>query len=141
MKEDPAGRDFVDELECEVGARTSNVAQLRECTSGMAARGAEGTKLLSYQWNLAVEEGKFQQARDLVEQARMAGTPADKIASMLKVTSSYERWHWIRLGLAMLAVALLGTGVGIGVRAFQRRQRGATGSATPPPPSAATAPG
>jgi hypothetical protein len=141
MREDPAGHDYVDDLECEVAIRTSNVAQLRECTSGMAALGKEGPKLLSYQWNLAVEEGKFRQARDLVEQARVAGTPADKIASMLKVTSTYERWHWIRLGLVMLAVALLGTGVGVGVRAFQRRQRGAAGSAAPPPPSAAPAAG
>jgi hypothetical protein len=136
MKDDPAGHDFVDELECEVGVRTSNVVQLRECTAAMAARGVEGPRLLVYQWNLAVLEGNFKQARELAERAQAAGVPADQVADMLKATASYERQRWLRIGMILVGLGLIGGGIGIGVRALMRRRARPAGGAPPGPPTA-----
>jgi tetratricopeptide (TPR) repeat protein len=140
MREDPAGRDFVDELECDVGVRTSNVAQLRECTAALAASGASGSKFLAYQWNLAVQEGKFGLARELVTRIRDSGTmPPDRIADMLKVTSSREKSHWTRVALVVFALALLSGGVGVAVRAIRRRRAASDSGPTPPAENAPVA--
>jgi tetratricopeptide (TPR) repeat protein len=140
MREDPAGRDFVDDLECEVGVRMSNVAQLRECTAALAAKGKYDSKLLSYQWNLAVQESNFGTARELVERARAAGVPPARIAEMLRATASREKWHWIRVGLVLLAFALLCSGIGVAARTLRRRRIGSDSGAPPSPPSVVNAP-
>jgi tetratricopeptide (TPR) repeat protein len=140
MHEDPTGRDFVDDLECEVGVRTSNVAQLRECTAALAAKGKYDSKLLSYQWDLAVQESDFRTARELIERAKAAGVPAGRIADMLKATASRERWHWIRVGLVLLGFALFCSGIGVAARTLRRRRTGSDSGAPPSPPSVANAP-
>jgi hypothetical protein len=124
MRQDPVGRDAVDDLECEVGVRTSNVAQLRECTAGLLAHGANDPKLLAYQWNLAVQENKFGLARTFIDRAKAKGVPPDKVAQMQKVTSAHRRWYWIRSVGAFLAFALLLVSVGAAARAIIRRVRG-----------------
>jgi hypothetical protein len=135
MREDPVGKDFVDPLECDVGVRTSNVAQLRECTAGMAARGANDVKFFTYQWNLAIQEHKFGVARTFVERARLAGLPPAAVAALLKTTGSEQRVYWIRVGFAILALGLLAGGVRVAARALQRRRAGSSGGSTPPPSS------
>jgi tetratricopeptide (TPR) repeat protein len=143
MREDPTGRDFVDELECEVGARNSNVAQLRECTAAMAARGANDAKFFTFQWNLAMQEHKYGLARAFVERARLAGLAPPAVATLLDTTRSEQRWYWLRIGLAVLALGLLAGGVRVAVRALQRRRAGASGGTTPPaasPPSSSSPP-
>jgi hypothetical protein len=140
MREDPASRDFVDELECEVGVRTSSVAQLRECTAGLAAHGGiADSKLFSYQWNLAVQENHFGLARDLVARAKVAGIPPEKLAEMLKVTSSREKLYWMRVALVVLAFVLFSAGIGVAARAMRRR-RGVGSSSGAPPPAVDNAP-
>jgi tetratricopeptide (TPR) repeat protein len=140
MREDPASRDFVDDLECQVGVRTSNVDQLKECTAALALRTPDSPSLLSYQWALAMEEKKFDQARDLIERARAAGMPAENLVSMEKKTSESERWRRIQIGLVLLATALLIGGAAIATRAMRQRRGALARSATPPVEKAA-APG
>ena len=73
MKEDPAGREAVTDLECQVGARTSNVLQLQGCTRALSARAPNDAKTLTYLWALAVAEGRFEDGRKLAERAKGAG--------------------------------------------------------------------
>ncbi len=140
MKEDPVGRGFADDLECQVGVRTSNVAQLRECTAALVAAAPENPRVLSYQWNLAVEEGKFTLAKELIARAGAAGLAPDTVLRMQKITSTTERWHWFRVGLVVLALALLAGGSGAAMRALRRR-RAASASRTVPPVGKSAVPG
>jgi tetratricopeptide (TPR) repeat protein len=139
MRDDPASRDFADDIECQIAVRTSNVAQLRECTAGLVERGESGATLLSYQWNLAILETKFGLARQLVERAKLAGMPAENAASMLKTTSSRQRLYWGRVFLGVLALGLLGAGIRVALKALRQR-RGPPGAAPSSPGDKAAIP-
>ena len=86
MREDPAGRAAVDELECEVGVKTSSVAQLEECTAALAARAPADPRTLSYLWALAIDRGKLDEAAEIVARARAAGMPAESVDRMRQTT-------------------------------------------------------
>jgi len=122
MRQDPTGRGYADDLQCEVGVRTSNVTLLRECTANMAAVAPNNPKILSYEWNLAIQEGKFALAREILARAGAAGLPAETILRMQKLATTTERWHWIRVGLVVLALVLLLGGSGVAARTFRRRR-------------------
>jgi hypothetical protein len=144
MRQDPTGSDFVDDLECEVGVHTSNVAQLRECTAGLASRGADASsRLLAFQWNLAVQEHKFGLARDLAERAKGAGVPPEKVLEMLKVTKAREQVYWLRVAVEILGLALVCVGIGAAARAIRRRRAssGPGGATAAPPVEKAPVPG
>jgi tetratricopeptide (TPR) repeat protein len=123
MREDPGGRAAVDELECEVGVKTSNVAQLEECTARLAARAPANPRTLSYLWALAVEQGKLDEAAGIVEQARAAGMPGESVERMRQTTAGRASHRRMVRVLALGGIgALLGA---IGVLAGTRvRRRG-----------------
>ena len=129
MRADPSGQAFADDLECEVAVRTSNVVELRECTAGLAATGAVApSKLLAYQWNLAVQENKFGLAREFVARARAAGVPLDKVDEMLAATSAFQRRYWTRIGLVPSSLSRCCPGVSaLRAREIKRRSPVARG--------------
>lgn len=133
MREDPAGREVVDELECQVGTRTSNVAQLVECTAALAARSPDDAKTISYEWALAVQQGHFDDALQLLARAKTAGVPPENIARMQKRTEDRRLHRAMRLLLGVGAVALLLAGVFFAARQLRRRR------AAPPESEPATA--
>ena len=117
MKEDASAGEATADLECEVGVRTSNVAYLKECTTSMAARAPDAAKTVTYQWALAIQEGKFDEARTLVERASTLGVAVD---AMKQTTDAGEKKHRLYLfaglgGAALLLVAALYAGV-LGMR-------------------------
>jgi hypothetical protein len=123
MRADPAGRETAADIECQIATRTSNVAQLTECTTELTARAPDDPKTISYSWALAVAERRFDDARTLAKRAGAAGVPADNVAAMDRaVASSQSRRRWqvaLSVALAVLllwAVALLG-------RSFVRRRQ------------------
>jgi tetratricopeptide (TPR) repeat protein len=124
MKSDPVGRSVVDELECEVGARTFNVAELRECTAALAARAPNDAKTIQYEWALAMAEGKLDAAEKIVARARSRGISIDNM-QRATLTDVHERW-W-RRGLVVLAAALLFGAVAV---VFRRRRPVSTDVAT-----------
>jgi hypothetical protein len=113
LREDPAGRDVVDDLECQVGARTSNVAQLNQCTTAMAARAPDDAKTLSYQWAFAVAQNRFDDARKIGERAKAAGVPPESVAAMDRATTSSENRRRWQMMLGATAIAFLFGAVGI----------------------------
>jgi hypothetical protein len=122
MRSDPAGRPFVDELECEVGTRTSNLVQLRECTAGLAASAPDDPRTISYEWDLAIEENDFGAAEKLVERARVAGVPPESLERMSNATASHSRWRAIQIALAIAAVVLFVGAVAVLLRMIARRR-------------------
>jgi tetratricopeptide (TPR) repeat protein len=105
MKADPGGRDFVPDLECQVGAKTSNVAQLRECTTVLSVRAPDDAKTVTYLWALALAEGRFDDARKLGDRAKAAGVSGESVAAMERLTAANEARH--RRTLVSLAAAAL----------------------------------
>ncbi len=122
LREDPAGREVVDDLECQVGARTSDVARLSECTTAMAARAPGDAKTLSYQWALAIAQNHFDDARAISERARAAGVAPQALAAMDRATASNEsrrRWQMV---MGATAIALVLGAIGIVVGRIARRR-------------------
>jgi tetratricopeptide (TPR) repeat protein len=110
MKKDPAGADVAADLECQVGTRTSNVLQLRECTGALAAKAPDDPKTITYLWALAVAEGRFDDAKKLGERAKAAGVSDDGVEEMRRATASNEsrhRWTIISLFAAAIFVAAI----------------------------------
>jgi len=113
LREDAAGRDVADELECQVGTRTSNIAQLQECTAALSARAPDDAKTISYQWALAVAQNRFDDARKLGERARAAGVAPENLAAMDRATTSSENRRRWQMMLAATAIAFLLGAIGI----------------------------
>ncbi len=126
MKSDRVGRSVVDELECEVSVRTSNIAELRECTAALVARAPDDAKTIQYQWALAMAEGKLDAAEKIVARGRALGISVDNM-QRATLTDVHERW-W-RSALAVLAVILVAGAIGVLVR--RRRPTPATIAPTP----------
>jgi hypothetical protein len=123
MQEDPAARDVVDDITCEVGVRTSNVEQLKECTAALAAHAPDNPKTISYQWALAIQEGQLDEAGRLVERAKAAGITPESVASMQQTTAASTARHRSKVVFALLSVTLLmGAAFFVG-RVLQRQRR------------------
>jgi hypothetical protein len=118
MREEKEGAPYADGLECEVAVRTSNVAHLRECTTGLAKSAPDGPETLTFQWALAVQEGKFGQARALIERAKALGVPVEK---MQETTAANQKQYWFRVVAYVVALGLLFFGLGLARRALARR--------------------
>jgi hypothetical protein len=123
MKEDPAGRDVVDDLECQVGARTSNVAQLEECTAALSVRAPDDSRTISYRWALAVAKGDGDEADRLVERAKAAGVGAGDVERMSRTTRDSVRQRAVRFILFVAAIALLLVGLGTLGRSIAARRK------------------
>ena len=119
MKSEPNGRSAADEVECELAVRTSNVAQLRECTAALAARAPDDPKTITYSWALAVQQGEFDRAAQVVERAKELGIPFEQMA---RTTTANEKRHRLRVLLALAGVGLLGGAALLALRTLRRRR-------------------
>jgi tetratricopeptide (TPR) repeat protein len=123
LREDAAGRGVVDDLECQVGARTSNVAQLHECTAALAAREPDGTKTITYLWALAVAEGRFADAKALEERARAAGVAPESVGRMARAAAVGQSDRVRQRAFLVAALVLLSGALMIAARALLARRR------------------
>jgi tetratricopeptide (TPR) repeat protein len=123
MREDPAGQPFVDDLECQVGTRTTNVAELKECTAGLAARAPKDPKTISYEWALAAASGDARAAEALLAQASAAGVAPASIEQMKKETASLRMRSALRTTAFTAAIGLLLAGIVVAVRTLLARRR------------------
>jgi tetratricopeptide (TPR) repeat protein len=120
MKSEPEGRDAAYELECEVGTRTENVDQLLECTALLGTLAPEAPSTLTYEWELAVLEGRFADARDLIAHAKSIGVHTD---NMTKTTDAKEKQSRVRTALLAATIALLLGSAAFGAYAWLGRRR------------------
>jgi len=136
MREDPAGRGAADSVECSIATRTSNVAQLEECTNALTLSSPNDPQTVSYQWTLAMNRGRFDEARALIARGQQLGLDDTKVDGMRKATDAAITQQRKRVLLGVLAVALLAGGVWLVVGAIRRRRV----VAAPPAAGAALAP-
>jgi hypothetical protein len=117
MKADPEGAKVADSIECEVGTRTSNLAQLRECTAALEARAPDDPQTITYKWALAIQEGKLGEADALIARAKGHGLRVDE---MIQTTEGKRRQR-LRLLLAVLAILTALAGAVVAARGRLRR--------------------
>jgi tetratricopeptide (TPR) repeat protein len=123
MKSEQAAHDVVNDLECEVGVRTSNVAQLKECTAALSATAPDDPKTISYRWALAVQENRFREAARLIEAARAKGMQPEGIANMERTTADSARQYWKRVSMWVSCMALLLGAMGVTAKLLGARCR------------------
>jgi tetratricopeptide (TPR) repeat protein len=126
MKTDDAGRDAAYDLECEVGARAFNVEMLRECAGILNSRAPDDLKTIRYRWALAVLEGDYAEAHDLIDRASSMGAPVDMWKQQ---TMKSEKHHRLQVLLGLLAAALL-IGAGLAAWPVLRKRNAAAAAAS-----------
>ena len=153
MRDDPSGRNAVDELACEVAVRTSNVPQLRECTTALVARAPNDPQTIKFQWALAIQEGHLDLADKLVARARAMGIPIDEMQRTTDIDRRVERK---RIFLTLVTIGLLVAAALVLRRGLRRRNAPAAHASSlagsggalegaktepgpPPPPESTTA--
>jgi tetratricopeptide (TPR) repeat protein len=129
LQKDPNSHPLVDQLECEVGTRTSNVKQLEECTTALAASTPNDLQTVAFQWALAMQQGKLDDARALLARAKDLGEKDEGVQSMQRAIDLATRRKYLHVGLFVLAAALLAAAAGILARHLARRR------ASPPLPA------
>lgn len=125
MRNDPAARDVVDGVECEVGLRMSNVAQLKECTKNLALSAPDDPRTITYEWALAVQEGRYIAAEKLLARAKSAGVAVD---GLQQKTAADRKGFWMRVLQGVAIVVFVLTGAVLGGRRLLRRRRAGTAS-------------
>jgi tetratricopeptide (TPR) repeat protein len=131
LKGDLAAAAAYDELECEVGARTNNAAQLEECTTSLLAKAPDDVKTITFQWHLAMVRGRYSEARDLIERARASGLGAEAVQDMQNAVAAREAQRWKIAGFSGLALALAGGAVWVLLSERKKRRAAALQPATP----------
>jgi hypothetical protein len=122
LKSDPSAHPLGDQLECEIGTRTSNLDELRECVPVLVARAPKDLSTIRFQWALAVREGHSSEARRLVELAKASGLNEAGVQSMTIATDEAAHIGAWKMALLCAALGLLGAGVGLGIVQFRRRR-------------------
>jgi tetratricopeptide (TPR) repeat protein len=122
LKQDPKAHPLVDVLECEVGTRTSNVKQLEECTAGLAASAPNDLQTVAFQWALAMQQGKLDEARALLVRAKELGEKDEGVQSMQRAIDMAAKRKQVHVGFVFLAATLLAAAAGILARQLLRRR-------------------
>jgi tetratricopeptide (TPR) repeat protein len=124
FKKDPQAHPLVDKLECEVGTRTSNVELLRECTTALVASAPNDLQTIAFQWALAMQEGKLDDARGLLERAKELGEKDEGVQSMQRAINAAARRKQLHVGLVVLAGILFAAAGAVFARSYRRRRIG-----------------
>jgi tetratricopeptide (TPR) repeat protein len=122
LKDTVSGKGAAYELECELGVRTSDVEQLKECTTALAATAPSDPKTISYEWALAMLQSKFSRARELLAQAKVVGTTDESLKNMELAVDAGDRQERRWAALTALGAMLLLVGLVYGIVTVGRRR-------------------
>ncbi len=122
LKTDEKAHPLVDQLECEVGTRTANLAELEECTAGLLAKAPGDPGLLRFQFALALRKGDLAEARRLADQAKQAGEASEGIQGMDRALALATRRHTRTVVLKLGGGGVLVIGLGLAVLYLVRRR-------------------
>ncbi len=136
MREDPFGKVYADDLQCQMATRTSDLPQLRTCVVGMVQQAPDDAKTITYEWALAVADHHPEAAGKLLERAEAAGVAPETIAQMKKAASQHATWLIIRVLFLVAGVGIIAFAVAFGVRTFLERKRVGARRAGEPEPKA-----
>jgi tetratricopeptide (TPR) repeat protein len=122
LKSEDAGRDIGNELECELGVRTSDRKQLRECTTALGATAPNDPKTIGYEWALAMLEGDIGGARRFLTEAGKAGVSEEKIKIMQQAVTTATGRQNRAFGLTAAGLLILLGAISYGLVAKVRRR-------------------
>jgi hypothetical protein len=88
----------------------------------MAAQAPDDPATISYEWALAMQQGRLDEAEGLVARARSAGVGAAVLEDMSTTTRAGRNRRSLRRALAAAATALLVTGLLLLTRTVLRRR-------------------
>src|SRR6185503_3389473 len=119
LKTTGAGGGLAAELQCEVGLRLEAVDRLKECTAVLAQLAPNDPRTISYQWALALKQGDFKKAEELVERAKTTTMEPEGIKKMQEaivlersLPRRIER-HSNLIAFGAIVIAALGAALGI----------------------------
>jgi tetratricopeptide (TPR) repeat protein len=104
LREDPAVGGDIYGLECKMSVRTGDTVRLERCVADAKAKAPDAPATLVYEWALALAQGKYAEARQLVEKARSKGGNAAALERMEHQMQSQASRH----GLVVLYGLLCG---------------------------------
>jgi hypothetical protein len=116
LANDKDAHPLSDQLQCEVGERVGNLADLEACTPVFVAQEPNSVRTLGFQFALAMKRGNFAEARLDLDRAKKAGMPDEAFQAREKdlVSASHHR-YW-GAGFALLAAGLAAAGLGFLIR-------------------------
>jgi hypothetical protein len=107
VRTDPNGGDKVaDEMDCEIGVKMRDVPRLQQCTAALDALAPNSANTLTYKWSLAMVQGRYDDAEQLMKVAEASETKPQGLVRMeeeMHRERSRRRLVW---GLAALALFL-----------------------------------
>jgi hypothetical protein len=110
--QESGGRTLAD-LKCQIGTRLEDTTRLSVCTQELRKLKVDRSKILAYEWALALSKGDTSEAEDVIEEAKRAGLPAAAIQSMQRGLSRTAKsgtdlkavmGRWWPLAVAILVV-------------------------------------
>jgi hypothetical protein len=110
-------------LRCEVALRFKDIPALEACTGALTQMAPNDPKTISLQWALAVEKRDRPAALGFLDRARSAGVNGEALAKMEDGTRAIRRRQLARLGLLIIAAALVGVGLRFGRRWVATRRQ------------------
>jgi tetratricopeptide (TPR) repeat protein len=116
------GRKVVDELNCDIGVRIGSAERLETCTHALAESAPEHPRTIYFQWSLALIQKRYDDARQLIERAKAAGTSPERLQQMEKATTAASSvWHRMkrRWPLAAFGALVFAAGLALAVRAVR----------------------
>ena len=122
FKRDPQNHPLADQLECEVGTRTSNVPELKECTAALTSTAPHDRQTVVFQWALAMQEGHLDDARRLLARAKELGEDDESAKSMQRAIDAAAKRKHLHEGLAVVAALFLAAAAVVLARYFARRR-------------------
>lgn len=112
------------QIECELAIQLDDEPRLQACTAVLEAKAPHDQKSVSFLWALAVKQGDYRTAKQMLGRAKEAGMPQAALEKMLEGTRSI-RWAWLSNGWRLGIGGLLLGALAAAAMFFGRRARSA----------------
>ncbi|MDP8999680.1 MAG: hypothetical protein M3O46_06170 [Myxococcota bacterium] len=122
VRDDPNGGDAAAvEIECDIGVKMRDASRLQQCTYAMSARAPNAAKTLTYEWSLAMVQGRYEEAERLIQLANEGSMRPDGLAQMERETARERSRHRMALVFGGASALLLIAALALATAAFRRR--------------------
>jgi hypothetical protein len=128
LHEDKTIQANYEELECQFASRTKNVSTLQRCVADLKTKAPMAPRTALFELDLALIQGDFGQARQLLDAAKAGGTmPPDVIQRMEKELTKRASAHLGLVGYGLIAGAFLVIAAAAAATFTRLRRRGEKG--------------
>ncbi len=123
IRDDPNGGDAeAVGLECDIAVKMRDAAKLQKCTTALAAAKRKDPKTLTYEWALALVQGRYDEARKIIEQVKATSMKPVGLEAMERETELDQARHRRKQVLIGGGALLLLVGLGLVVVTTRRRR-------------------